>query len=163
MSCPTAIFFAIISVGIYTVYGFSSRPFPHVFKEVLKFEPAFTNSNSSSSIIFESWSIGVGASLNHAGPTIISWRHLSFNGVTVGCKLIANYFQMIASTGNGVAVIQSLVGHSNGISTSTDTNRSQSVTVWKLFGRTFRNYFKSSKCFSYERYFGGHRCVCSTK
>lgn len=163
MSCPTAIFFAIISVGIYSVYGFSNRPFSHVFKEVFKFEPALTNSNSSTAIIFESCSLGVVASLNHAGPTVISWRHRSFKGVTVSCKLISNYFRMITSTGHGVSVIQSLVGHSNGISTSTDTNRSQSVTVWELFGRTFRNYFKSSKCFSYKRYFGRHRCVCSTK
>ena len=80
LSTPLAIFLAIVSFGVNSVYGsiFLSVlfgmclvTFMHVLKKSVKNEPFFTNSNTPSPVVFKSPMFWIKTSLLHRAPNII--------------------------------------------------------------------------------------------
>lgn len=62
------------------------RPRSHIDEEVLKGSPSFADANTTTSVAFVSYIFGIGASLNHRGPTAVfaASKHAVFRRLLFG-------------------------------------------------------------------------------
>lgn len=156
-SCPSAIIWFVISFFVWpSVKSRAWRSFSHVFKEVLKCFPSFTHRNAFAAVIIPRFSFGISATLNHARPTVISWREMFFERMTMGCKSSLGIFSVKASAGLGFSGYQKLIDNCNSFSAFAFANGCKAIAIGVAFWKSVRDYFKSSKSLSDERDFSRH-------
>ena len=97
--------------------------FPHVFKEIFKFEPFSRYPYSSATIVFVCLIFFIGASLNYTIPNLICWG--SFAAVSVCRMKLLSLFCFITTTGYNNVFSNSIASCLTSISTRTLTEPSR--------------------------------------
>jgi len=92
-TCPTAILFAIIAIGINPVQCAFARTLAHVSEKCLKIQPFLAYGNSSTSVILVRDIIWAGTSSNHPAPCVVcpGWRTFPAR-VSMFCHSCAGLF-----------------------------------------------------------------------
>jgi hypothetical protein len=158
VSCPFYIA-GIVALGIiYALNAHTVRSFTNVPKKVFKIKPLLVDRNAPASVILKIWTLGVGASLNHARPSVVCGGKRS--RVSVGQMALASRLFPKAAAGRTSASHQRTVEHGQHLT---------AVAAAKAFpGRSavgvnmsggITDDFKPSKPSTDERYFCGHNDV----
>jgi len=104
---PFAIFGSVVSVIINSLKSkFIRGPITHIGVKIFKFEPSFTNSDASTSIIRPIRFFGVKTSLLHVLPKIPLWHHFPSFSESVGGATLRCFFVCKTAATSAFAITQ---------------------------------------------------------
>lgn len=122
---PLTVFFAVVTVVVYTVKAFSDRALSHVLKKIRERSPASAAGYPPPTIPMIVRSVGVIASLTHRVPRFV---RRSSNASTVGGSVFRNSINMSATAGGCFAVENGIGIGSVLFSARTDALKTEAVT-----------------------------------
>ncbi len=133
--------------------------FANILNKTWEAMPLFTNSNTSTAVIFKTFVLRVIAALKHRAPNVVDFRFMSTFGKSMRGS-ISQLLKMVTTTRSGIPSYQGAVVRNRLISALAQTQYSSftAATRSAAFGG-ITNYFKSSKCSTDDRNFRRHNVV----